>query len=59
MAQPDDTTEITCASLWLSQAELWYWVANSLPGTKPLQIVYISGQNGLSAARSRCDGYDP
>ncbi|AUY54428.1 hypothetical protein EH183_24100 [Streptomyces sp. CB01881] len=45
----DDTSEITDASLWPSQAELWYWGQDSLPGTKPLRIVYISGHIGLSA----------
>lgn len=42
----DDTSEITVASLWPSQAELWYWGQDSLPGTKPLRIVYITGHIG-------------
>ncbi|AXI77824.1 hypothetical protein C7M71_010625 [Peterkaempfera bronchialis] len=50
----NDTSEITSASLWLSQAGLWYWPVDSLPGTKAPQIVCIFGQTGTTASgRSR------
>ena len=44
----NDTSEITVAPLWPSQAELWYWVEDSLPGTKPPPKVHISRQPGHS-----------
>ncbi|MQS12503.1 hypothetical protein F7Q99_09450 [Streptomyces kaniharaensis] len=55
----DDTSEITVASLWLSQAELWYWGQDSLLGTKPLRIVYISGHIGLFARMHRTASNHP
>ncbi|RSS76818.1 hypothetical protein EF918_22755 [Streptomyces sp. WAC06614] len=48
----NDTSEITNAAIWGSQAEICYWAPYSLCGTKRIQKVFISPKIVTHAMRT-------